>query len=34
MDTQFTSNWNYPTRIWFGIGRLESLPAAFGEFNI
>jgi len=34
MDTQFTSNWNYPTRIWFGIGRLESLPAACDEFNI
>jgi alcohol dehydrogenase class IV len=27
-------NWNYPTRIWFGVGRIAELPAACAEAGI
>lgn len=30
----FDGNWNYPTRVWFGIGRIESLPAACDDLNM
>jgi alcohol dehydrogenase class IV len=27
-------NWNYPTKIWFGVGRIADLPAACAEAGI
>lgn len=29
-----TGNWNYPTAIRFGAGRIKELPAICEEFNI
>jgi len=29
-----TGNWNYPTAIWFGCGRLKELPDACKQLNI
>ncbi len=34
MVNKLTSNWNYPNRIWFGIDRIDDLPAACDEFSI
>lgn len=31
--SELTSNWNYPTKIWFGAGRLSELPAACREIG-
>ncbi|MCH7960275.1 MAG: iron-containing alcohol dehydrogenase [Candidatus Hydrogenedentes bacterium] len=32
--SDFTANWNYPTAIRFGPGRIAELPAVCGELNI
>lgn len=33
-DPVLRANWNYPTKIWFGAGRLAELPAACAETGI
>lgn len=33
-DPVLVSNWNYPTRIWFGPGRIADLAAGCGEIGI
>lgn len=33
-EQSLTSNWNYPTKIWFGAGRLAELPAACREIGV
>jgi len=30
-DAQAAANWNYPTTIWFGAGRIEELPQACAQ---
>jgi alcohol dehydrogenase class IV len=32
--SELTSNWNYPTKIWFGAGRLSDLGAACREIGV
>lgn len=34
MTDGFTANWNYPTKIWFGPGRIADLAAACAEIGI
>jgi alcohol dehydrogenase class IV len=34
MNAVLKGNWNYPTRIWAGPGRLAELPAACAELGI
>ncbi len=34
MSTVLRGNWNYPTRIWAGPGRISELPAACAELGI
>ncbi len=29
-----TSNWNYPTTVWFGNGRIQDLPAACTQLGM
>lgn len=29
--TQLSGNWSFPTRVWFGAGRIDDLPAACAE---
>ncbi len=34
MSGSFCGNWNYPTAVWFGAGRIRELPAACAEQGI
>src|SRR5688572_32951556 len=34
VETRLQGNWNYPTRVQFGVGRIAGLPLACKELNI